>query len=102
MTDHDDTAEVAAADVFLEPVWNFRVGPRDALLILKALGGRLGEEDDEPALALCDRLTALRQRHGDEMARALDRANEGMEAAREARGLDPNPLPGRRRNKGAK
>lgn len=98
MTDAtNDGGQEQAAEVFISPQWVFRVGARDSLLILKALGGRLDESEDDEALLLCDRLTALRERFGSELARALVRANEGMEAAREKRGLEPSPLPGRRR-----
>lgn len=96
-SENDDDSGEPAADVILAPQWVFRVGARDALLILKALGGRLTEEEDDAALLLCDRLTALRQRHGEGLARALDHACDGMEEARAARGLEPSPLAGRRR-----
>ena len=41
--------------------WTFTVSNKEMLLILKALGGRLkDDEEDEQAMALGDKLTTLR------------------------------------------
>jgi len=45
----------------LLPIWRFTLGKRDALLVLKALGGRLTSEESRAAAAeLGDRLTVQR------------------------------------------
>ena len=44
-------------------VWTFQLGARDAALMLRALGGRLADDDDRAAASLlCDRLTLQRER----------------------------------------
>jgi hypothetical protein len=49
-------------EVRLQHVWTVIVDTPDLLLILKALGGRLTEEEDQAAIDLGDRLTELRGR----------------------------------------
>jgi hypothetical protein len=50
------------AEVMFSPAWVFRVYPKDAALILRALGGRLSSTLDEQAASeLCDRLTLMRE-----------------------------------------
>jgi hypothetical protein len=44
-------------------VWTFQLGARDASLMLRALGGRLADDEDRAAAStLCDRLTLQRER----------------------------------------
>lgn len=87
-----DEPDEPSAQVDLAPQWVFRVGSRDARLILKALDARMTEDDMREARVLCDRLTAMRHRGGESLMDGLARANDGMERAREARGLEPDPL----------
>ena len=73
-----------AAELHFAPVWVFRLGAADSLLVLKALGGRLdparrdGFNEVEQAKALCDRLTALRAHHGRRLVAALQNAEDKM------------------------
>lgn len=81
MTDEDDFAG-PGAELYLVPVWVFRLGKRDSLLVLKALGGRLQANEADEAKALGDRLTV----HRANAARDLMAGTERAEAATKARG----------------
>ena len=52
--------EPQAPELRLQHVWTLIVDASDFLLILKALGGRLREDEDDAADELGDRLTELR------------------------------------------
>lgn len=82
MTAEDDVGKPGPdAHLELEWVWVFKLGKRDALLLLKALGGRLANDDErEAASALCDRLTLLREATAREQYRALERAADAVRA----------------------
>lgn len=57
--------------------WRFTVSKRDALLILKALGGRLvSDEEIVEAALLGDRLTVMRANSGQDYVQYLTRAAE--------------------------
>ena len=60
------------AEVLMHPVWVFKADKREALLILKALGGRLTEEDAKEAKELCDLLTLQRAALAGDFARNLE------------------------------
>lgn len=61
-------------EVVLHHTWVFKLSKRDALLVLKALGGRLTDKDAPEAKALGDRLTVLRANVGQDYQNSLDRA----------------------------
>jgi hypothetical protein len=66
-----------APEVMINPVWTFRVSNRDALIILKALGGRLNNEDEiKQAEELGDRLTILRSKSLQMIVKAAERAEQ--------------------------
>lgn len=69
------------AHLEVEWIWTFRLGKRDALLVLKALGGRLeNNAEREAASELCDRLTVLREATARDQFRALEwAANKAKE-----------------------
>lgn len=79
----DDDLE-PSAELQLLPLWIFRLGPADSLLVLKALGGRLdparrdGGNEIDQARALGDRLTAMRANQGRRVLAALQRAEDKM------------------------
>jgi 4-hydroxy-3-methylbut-2-enyl diphosphate reductase IspH len=56
------------------PVFQFTVNQNEMLLILKALGGRLKEDEDEDARELCNKLTAERAQALEQTAAQLRRA----------------------------
>ena len=57
----------------LQPVWIFEVNKRDALLILRALGGRLTNDDEQEAARLLgNRLTLQRAKLAGELAAGLE------------------------------
>lgn len=78
----------AGPEVKFYPRWGFVVGPRDALLILRGLRGALGtnssteaaEREMTEAIALCDRLTLLREAAARGTYDALDRAADAVES----------------------
>lgn len=74
---HDDN-NGPNAHVELLPLWRFVLGRRDALLVLKALGGRLAEHEVAEASALCDRLTLQRAAAGRDFHNGLERAAEAV------------------------
>jgi hypothetical protein len=53
-------ANPQSPEIRLQHVWSVVVETKDLVLILKALGGRLTEEEDQAASDLGDRLTELR------------------------------------------
>lgn len=53
-------ANPQSPEIRLQHVWSVVVDTPDLLLILKALDGRLTEEEDQSAIELGDRLTELR------------------------------------------
>jgi hypothetical protein len=53
-------ANPQSPEIRLQHVWSVVVETKDLVLILKALGGRLTEEEDQAAIDLGDRLTKLR------------------------------------------
>lgn len=58
------------SEVRILQLWEFRLGRRDALLVLQALGGRLFDAEQlHAARELGDRLTALRVRELEQGAR---------------------------------
>lgn len=60
--------------LYLKPNWIFELNKFDTLLILKALGGRLTEDEVLKAKELGDRLTELRATEGRNYLGALERA----------------------------
>jgi hypothetical protein len=76
------------AEIQLAPVWVLKLNASDAMLVLKALGGRLnpskrdGTNEIDQARALGDRLTAMRAHCGRAFTSTLQRAEQAMEAAR--------------------
>lgn len=68
------------AHVELVSLWRFVLGKRDALLVLKALGGRLTDAEQEQARELCDRLTLLREKGGLDLIGGLTRAADAVRA----------------------
>lgn len=62
------------AHIDLVPLWRFTLNKHDALLVLKALGGRLLPEEDSAAEDLCNRLTVQRAQCVSEMQRHTERA----------------------------
>jgi hypothetical protein len=70
-----------AAEVAFTPSWVFRLYPRDASLVLRALGGRLRDDDDIKAAAeLGDRLTTLRAKAVEGFERTYTVAAEHVRA----------------------
>jgi hypothetical protein len=63
-----------APEVSYIPRWSFTLSKKDALLVLKALGGRLTDVEVKEAKELGDRLTELRQATGQDYQNSLDRA----------------------------
>lgn len=59
------------AEMHLVPIWVLRLNKRDALLLLKALGGLLKDKEIEEARQLGDRLTS---QHSDETLRVALKA----------------------------
>ena len=63
--------------IALIPLWQFTLGKRDALLVLKALGGRLANEQEiQAASELCDRLTLQRGSIAQDFAKGITVASE--------------------------
>jgi hypothetical protein len=83
---HDSDEQNPAPEVSYIPRWSFTLSKRDALLVLKALGGRLTDHEIKEAKELGDRLTELRQSAGQDYQNSLDRAahaaKEGFTGAR--------------------
>lgn len=76
---NDDDFDGSKAECWLMPTWAFRLGKRDALLVLKALGGRLTSAADiADAKALGDRLTALRANAARDLIDGAERAESSM------------------------
>lgn len=70
--------EERPAETFIEMYWHFRLNKADALLVMKALGGRLKEAEVPAAKELGDYLTELRMRAAEENLRGLIKAYENM------------------------
>jgi hypothetical protein len=66
------------SETFMEVYWHFRLNKSDALLVLKALGGRLKPAEVEQAKELADYLTELRLRNGTEAIKGLQQAYANM------------------------
>jgi hypothetical protein len=72
----------------LQPVWIFELGQRDALLVLRALGGRLSTpEETEAARTLGNRLTMQREK----LAQGLTKGLEIAAAAARADDVNRGP-----------
>lgn len=63
-----------APELGMHVTWVFKLSKRDSLLVLKALGGRLSEDEVAEAKALGDRLTVLRANDATQYQQALVRA----------------------------
>lgn len=63
-----------APELGMHITWVFKLSKRDSLLVLKALGGRLSEDEAADAKALGDRLTVLRANDVTQYQQALARA----------------------------
>lgn len=75
-----------AAEVAFSPSWVFRLFPKDAALVLRALGGRLRDDEDRAAAStLCDRLTLLRASAVEGFERTYAIAAEHVDAKKEAK-----------------
>lgn len=71
-TPQDDDLGGHAPEVALQVSWQFRLGRKDSLLVLKALGGRLvTPEEVAAAKELGDRLTLMRAHEGWQLADGL-------------------------------
>jgi hypothetical protein len=88
-TQHDLTGDgEPRAEIRFLPRWGFVLGPRDTLLVLRALGGRLGVSGDldrderelAEACALGDRLTLLREQQAKQSYIALQRAADAVQS----------------------
>ena len=74
------------SDTFMQVFWVFRLNKRDALLVMKALGGRLvSDQEQADAAALGDRLTLLRAQCAKEALHGYAKAEEAVRA-KESRG----------------
>lgn len=74
----DDEAGGPGAECYLVPLWVFRLGKRDSLLVLKALGGRLTSKEAEEAKELGDRLTRQRANAARDLQAGAERAEASM------------------------
>lgn len=77
MTTDTDEFE-SGPETFMQPTWVFRLGKRDSLLVLKALGGRLSDDEKAEAEALCDRLTLQRESMIADMLKGLTKAADAV------------------------
>ena len=74
-TEYDTLDGGPQSQLDLLPLWRFTLGKRDALLVLKALGGRLSRPPEiEDALELGDRLTLQRAAAARELMNGLEKA----------------------------
>lgn len=74
-----DEGDGPAPHIHLEASWVFRLGKKDSLLVLKALGGRLANDVEErEAEALGDRLTLLREKEAKTLLQAMYIPAEGV------------------------
>lgn len=55
-----DLTEEQKPHIDLNIVWNFRLGGRDSVLVLKALRGVLTDEEQDKCVEIANRLTELR------------------------------------------
>lgn len=63
-----------STEIHLMPMWRFQCDTQDALLIMKALGGRLNDTEVLKAKELGDKLTIERAKQGRQMMDGLERA----------------------------
>jgi hypothetical protein len=84
------------AEAVFSPAWVFRVFPKDAALILRALGGRLKDDADRQAASdLCDRLTLQRAAAVRDFASPYEAAAEHVRAKGTPRRQRPARAPPR-------
>jgi hypothetical protein len=75
------------AHLAISPTWVFQLGKRDTLLVLKALRGRLTDEDEvSAARELGDRLTRLRAAAGRDLLSNLESAEAAANGDRKIAG----------------
>lgn len=78
MSTVDELLPEGRSEMHLRPRWIFELDKRDALLTLKALGGRLSDEEKVLAAELGDRLTLQRAKLARDLLKGLAKAEEAV------------------------
>lgn len=74
----DELVPEGKSEMHLRPRWVFELDRRDALLVLKALGGRLSDEEKVLAEQLGDRLTLQRANLARDLLQGLMKAEQAV------------------------